>query len=190
MLFLFKLESEHVTWFLLVAILVRFWAELGTLIDSIEDSFNLLFDDEIFDLLKRETNIYIGSKLEKLRDQKEHLFESSKYPYSCEISLLEIRALIGFLYFCGLYRINHHKIDILFSDKAGPPIFSSIFSRNRAKILLASLSFIDKTNCTQSFQSDRFASSYRCLNYSMPWSKHLVPSPYLTIDETLYPMRH
>ena len=55
-------------------------------IDTIEDSFNLLFDDEMFHLLQRETNIHIKSKLEKLHAQKEHLFESSKFPYLLETS--------------------------------------------------------------------------------------------------------
>ena len=160
-------------------------------IDSIEDSFNLLFDAQMFDLLLRETNACIQKKLDTLRATKEHLFQSSKYPYLAENSPLEMRALIGFMYFRGLYGLNHHRMDILFSDKAGPPIFSAIFSKNRAKFLLASLSFIDRENCMQNFPSDRFASVRPMFElFNANCSKYLIPSPYLTIDETLYPMRH
>ena len=40
----------------------------------------------------------------------------------------ELRALIGLLYYCGLYGMNHHSLYILFTNKAGPPIFSAAMS--------------------------------------------------------------
>ena len=53
---------------------------LGTLlgaarnIDTIEDAFNLLFDDQMLDLLVIETNDFIERKLQTLQSFKEHLF--------------------------------------------------------------------------------------------------------------------
>ena len=144
----------------------------------------------MIELAVKETNNFINKKLEKLRTCKEHMFERSKYTYLRDTTPLEIRALIGFMYFRGLYGLNHHRIDILFSD-AGPSIFSSIFSKNRAKFLLASLSFIDRDNCIINFPRDRFASSRPMFElFNANCSKYLVPSIYLTADETLYPMRH
>ena len=66
------------------------------------DAFNLLPDDQMLDLLVRETNYYIERKLETLKSFKEHLFESSKYPYLGKTSPLEMRTLIGFMYLRGL----------------------------------------------------------------------------------------
>ena len=66
--------------------------------------------------------------------------------------------------------------DIFFSDKAASSMFH-----------LVSLSFIDKTNCKQNFPSDWLASSRPMFElFNVNCSKHLVPLPYLTIDETLY----
>ena len=81
-------------------------------IDTIEDAFNLLFDDQMLDVLVRETNDFIDRKLQTLKSFKEHLFESSKYRYLGKTSPLEMRALIGFMYLHGLYGLNHHKTDI------------------------------------------------------------------------------
>ena len=67
-------------------------------IDSIKDAFSLLFYDETFDLLVLQRNIYIKIKLEKLFARKEHICESPKYPYLYETSLLEMLALIDFMY--------------------------------------------------------------------------------------------
>ena len=45
-------------------------------IDTIEDAFNLLFDDQMFDHLVKETNDFIERKLQTSKSFKEHLFES------------------------------------------------------------------------------------------------------------------
>ena len=80
-------------------------------IDTIEDAFNLLFGDQMLDVLVREINDFIERKLQTLKSFKEHLFESSKYPYLGK-NFSEMRALIGFMYLHGLYGLNHHKTDI------------------------------------------------------------------------------
>ena len=47
-------------------------------IGTLEDAFNLLFDDQMLDLFVRETNYFVEKKFETLKTFKEHLFESSK----------------------------------------------------------------------------------------------------------------
>ena len=160
-------------------------------IETIANAFDLLFDDEMFTLMVTQTNMNIEDKIKKLQQNKEHIFESSKYTYLKTTDAFEMRAFIGFIYLCGLYKLNHHDLDILFSDKAGPPIFGAIFSRDRAKFLLASLSFITREECAINFPTDRFASARPIFEmFNASCSKYLVPSRYLTVDETLYPMRH
>ena len=45
-------------------------------IDTIEDAFNLLLDDQMLDLLARETNDFVEKELQTLKNFKEHLFKS------------------------------------------------------------------------------------------------------------------
>ena len=145
----------------------------------------------MFMLMVTQKNMNIQDKIRKLQQNKEHIFESSKYTYLKATDAFEMRAFIGFIYLCGLYKLNHHDLDILFSDKAGPPIFGAIFSRDRAKFLLASLSFITREECAINFPTDRFASARPIfVMFNANCSKYLVPSRYLTVDEILYPMRH
>ena len=92
-----------------------------------------------------------------------------------------MRALIGFMYLRGLYGLNHHKIDIPFSDKTGPPIFGAIFSENRVKFLLASISFISKDECIKIIPKDRFVSCCPMFElFNANCSKYLVPTLYMT----------
>ena len=86
-----------------------------------------------------------------------------------------MRAFIGFIYLRGLYKLNHHDLDILFSDKAGPPIFGAIFSRDRANFLLASLSFITREECATNFPTGIFASARPIFEmFNANCSKYLV----------------
>ena len=50
-------------------------------IETIEEAFDLLFDEEIFSLIESKTNEKIRKRTETLTKHKEHLFESSKYPW-------------------------------------------------------------------------------------------------------------
>ena len=88
-------------------------------VSSVEECLNLFFDDSMFHLLLNKTNRRINECLDVLRKHREHTFESSKYTWLRETSLNEVRALVGLMYFRGLYGMNHHSIEILFSKKAG-----------------------------------------------------------------------
>ena len=100
---------------------------------TMEDSFELLFSDEMFDLLVLKTNFLINRKLEILRDQKKPLLESSKYPYLRETSRSQMHVLIGFMYLRGLHGLKHHKITVIFSGKFWLPIFATTSPRERVK---------------------------------------------------------
>ena len=159
--------------------------------DTIDDAFNLLFDDQMLDLLVRKTNDFIERKLQILNSFKERLFESSKYPYLGKTSLLVMCALIDFMYIRDLYGLNHHKIDIIFSAKTRPPIFGAIFSRNQVNFLLASISFISRDECIKNYPEDSFAFCRPIfVLFNANCSKYLVPMLYMAIDETLYQMRY
>ena len=112
-------------------------------IERIDDAFDLLFDEEIFSLIESKTNENIKKITETLTKHTEHLFESSKYPWIKPKNIFELCALIVLLHFRGLFGINYHGLNILFSDKAGPPVFSATMSRDCMKCLLSTLPFGD-----------------------------------------------
>ena len=62
----------------------------------------------MFDLIFDKTNICMSDGMNTLRQNKNHMFESSKYTWLRDAILLEIRALIGLLYMRGLYNINYY----------------------------------------------------------------------------------
>ena len=99
--------------------------------------------------------------------------------------------MTGLLYFRGLFGMNRHNLNILFSDKAGPPVFSATMSRDRMKFLLSTLTFDDPETRNEKWQYDHFAAARPIFEmFNSNTSKYLFPSLYLSIDETLYPMRH
>ena len=117
--------------------------------------------------------------------------ESSKYPWTKPTNILELRAVIGLLYFRGLFGMNHHGLNTLLYDKAGPPIFSATMSRNRMKFLLSTLTFDDRETRKEKWPYDRFAAARPIFEmFNSNTCKYLLLSLYLSIDEILYLMRH
>ena len=87
--------------------------------------------------------------------------------------------------------MNHHGLNILFSDKVGPPVFSGTMSRDRIKFSFSSLTFDDPETRKEKWPYDRFAAAHPIFElFNSNTSNYLLPSLYLSIDETLYPMRH
>ena len=90
----------------------------------------------------------------------------------------------------GLYYMNGHRIDTFFSDIHGHPVFSATMSRQRFQLILANLTFDDAEDRPACWQCDRFAAMryiFEECNKSFP--RVMIPECYLSLDETLYPMR-
>ena len=96
----------------------------------------------MFPLIESKTNEKIRKRTDTLIKHNEH-FESSKYLWIKPTNIFELHALVGLLYFRGLFGINHHSLYILFSDKAGLPVVSATMSCVRMKFLLSTLTFGD-----------------------------------------------
>ena len=112
-----------------------------------------------------------------------------KYSFVKEVSEMELKAFIGLFLYRGLYKLNTMGIRKLFSEKL-PPIFCAVMSRNRLAFILHNLSFDDESTRAEKWEKDRFTSireffqkfNYQCMLV-------LAPGDYLSLDETLYPMR-
>ena len=87
--------------------------------------------------------------------------------------------------------MNQHSLNTLFSDKAEPPVFGATMPCDRMKFLLSTLTFDDPATCKEKWPYDRFAAARPIFEmFNSNTSKYLLPSLYLSIDETPYPMRH
>ena len=155
------------------------------------EAFDFFFSQEMTDLIVIKTNKRIDDRLAVSRENKHHLFESNKNPWLKNTDVLEIRTLLGLVYFRGLYNLNHYSIDHMFSKEMGIPIFTATMSKQRMKFLLSCITFDDPNERAERWRTDRFAAArplYELFNSNC--SKYYYPSEYLKIDETLYPMRH
>ena len=128
---------------------------------------------------------------EVLDDLPEEAVNDSTRPYLRTTTVLEIYALIGLMFFRGLLGLNNHGAKHLFSEKTGHHVFGATMSKNRYAFLTAHLCFDDHTTRRKRWQHDRFTAFRDFFDmFNGQSSRHVVPSEYLSLDETLYPMRN
>ena len=105
-----------------------------------------------------------------------------------ETDLIGLKALIGLLYLRAALQLNIFKTREIFFHESSHEIFAATMSYNRFAFLIRFLEFDDKETRRQRWREDKFAAireffmkmnenNGRCRN----------PSPYVSVDETLYP---
>ena len=105
--------------------------------------------------------------------------------------VIEIQALVGLMHLRGLYGLNHHGIELLFTNSIGPNVFGATMSQQQMKFLLAHITFDERADRAELWPTDRFAAARNIFEaFNRNCSKFVIPSEFLAIDETLYPMRH
>ena len=93
------------------------------------------------------------------------------------------------MYFRGLLGMAKQITDRLFSEKCGHPVFSATMSCKRFKFLSSHLSFDNAATRAQQWEQDQFAAFPKIFkDFSDNCVRHLTPSEYFSLDETLYPM--
>ena len=103
------------------------------------DAFHTFFTNEMIDLILERTI----AKVAKIMDNApEELLAQDNFMK--ETTAIEICVFISLLIYKGLYRLNTFRIARLFSERYGPPTFSSTISRNRFFFILANLPFNDE----------------------------------------------
>ena len=103
------------------------------------ECFHLFMTDEMLEHIVTCTNKRVEMSLP----------DTEKYPqkaYAKPIDIIDLCAFFGIMYMRGLYGLNNHCIETLFSDIHGHPVFSATMSRMRFQFILASLSFDDASD--------------------------------------------
>ena len=148
------------------------------------EGFELFITDEMMQDFVNKTNKNIRNFMTRFHDV---LKESSKYTYVKETDLIELKALIGLLYLRAALQLNILKTREIFFHESSHEIFAANMSYNRFAFLICFLEFNDKESRRQRWWEDKFAAireffmkmnenNGRCHN----------PSPYVSVDETLY----
>ena len=95
----------------------------------------------------------------------------------------------GLIYFRGILGVNLHMTQRLFSDDSHF-VFGVIMSKNRFRFLKGHICFDNPQERTQLWETDRFATVREIWEiFNSNLSGHVAPSKYLSVDETLYPVR-
>jgi len=150
------------------------------------DCLKLFISENMIEKIVESTNARITRILGRVEGQ----IDSGKYPYLRLTEKREIEAFIGLVYYRELYNLTNIWADLLFSDEKGLPMFSAVMNRNRFKFFISQLSFNDLETRQERWQSDRFAAIRQFFEkFNDNCTRYLTPGQFLSIDETLYPMR-
>ena len=132
-----------------------------------------------------------NKKISKVRNElPKNILDDNRYTFLHLTSAFKMLAVIGLIYLRGLLGLASHNIEILLNNLTRNPIFGATMGKNRFKFLLSHISFDDADDRPERWKYDRFAAFrkiFEIFNYNC--ERVAVPDGYLTLDETLYPMR-
>ena len=106
-------------------------------------SFELFVTSEMVSSIVCHTNQKIDKALSELPTETT---ESGKNPCYCNTDDIEICALLGIFFFHGLLGLNNHRVNILFSERAGHHVFGGVMSRVCPSSLWHTLLLTKKTH--------------------------------------------
>lgn len=151
------------------------------------DAWKCMFTDDMLDMVVEHTN----KKIQAFRAGLDpSVLSNNKMTYLHETDNVEVTAFIGLIYARGMLGQSHHNRNLLFNDRIGHPIFGATMSKNRFTFLLSKVSFDDESTRRDRWTQDRFA-AFRELHilFNRNCASAITPDDFITIDETLYPMR-
>ncbi len=146
------------------------------------EAFSLFFDDSIINKLVIHTN----KRIADFRDSVgAHKIVSDKVTHLHNTDFIEVKALLGMMFACGLLQQNLQDVHHLFQDRIGHPIFGATMSRDRFCFLMSKLGFDNQSTRPECYHVDRFAAFCEIFeDVNQNCSKVLVPDEYLALDET------
>lgn len=114
------------------------------------ESWNLLFPDCLLQKIVRHTNEEIERYLETLE------IEGTSNPTYSYISLIELKAYIGLLYFSGMQKTNNTNLEDLWNADYGSIRYRATMSQLRFSFISKCIRFDDKSTRLERKQIDKF----------------------------------
>lgn len=153
-----------------------------------KECWKLFFTEQMISAIVKHTNEKISSLRKNMPPE---VLSDSRNCYFGETTSQEITAWIGLIYLRGLLSQNNHSTETLFNDKTGHPVFSATMGKNRFKFLMANVRFDDEDTRPERWNQDRFAAFRELFEmFNTQCARAVTPDDYLSLDETLYPMRN
>lgn len=153
----------------------------SNIVKSPLEIFEMFIDDEILDLIVRETNTYACQQLKKGHSAK------SRVQTWCETSKEEIRKFFGVLLAMGLISApsvsNYWSKDPIFHNE----FISSVMARDRFFLLLKFIHFADNERAETTNRLYKIE-NLLCMVLKK-YNKILQPGRHLVIDESMVPYR-
>lgn len=145
-------------------------------------SWELLFPDDLIEIICLHTNKKITEFHEKCKDDKAH----SNY-----ISLMEMRAFMGLMLLTGVFKSGHEDVESLWAtDATGRDVFRITMSIKRFLFILSALRFDEIDTREERKENDRAALISEIFNkFIGNCQKYYTCSEYVTVDEMLCPFR-
>ena len=133
-----------------------------------------------------------NAKIQHIKDNLPWYYNrSDKNPFIRHLDQRELYTYIGLHYARNILGQSMQSYKMLFSETSGHPVFSATMSKHRFYFLYTVLSFDDPEKWCGLSRSHRFAAAHELtVIFNDRLKSVLVPSEYLSIDETLYAMRH
>lgn len=138
--------------------------------DSRQEAFEVFFEDSI-DCAVRFTNLY-GRRLAR-QNSKEWK----------RVSADEMRAFIGLHFLAGVLKAHHRKLEELWSERDGHPLFISTMSCLRFKQLKQALRFDDTLRRDITDPLAPIRTVVDMVNFKL--QDKYSPGPFITVDEQL-----
>ncbi|XP_032671956.1 piggyBac transposable element-derived protein 4-like [Odontomachus brunneus] len=156
-------------------------ADAALNVETIEQFWDLLFNEEIIETIVEQTN-------NKIEDVCAHLIAENKVEtYHHHTDVKEIRAYIGVLYFAGLWKSSNIDDNRLWDKKNGITLYRCVFPRHRFSFLSSCLRFDDKNSREE---GDKFAPVRKIWNIFIGnCQRYYTPSKKCTVDEQLLSFR-
>ncbi|XP_011158231.2 piggyBac transposable element-derived protein 4 [Solenopsis invicta] len=147
-------------------------------------TWNLLFSEEILNIILSYTNNEIVRVIQKMKDTKRHIDS-----YHKPTDLVELKSFIGLLYLAGMHKMNYSTRKALWSLN-NIPLFRLTMAENRFTFLITCLRFDDKNLRAERKTNDHFTHIREVWElFIANCVKYYEPHSNCTIDKQLLAFR-
>lgn len=150
-------------------------------VETIEEFWDLLFNNEMIEIIVQHTNEKIDDVCARLE------CEGKIETYHHHTDVDEIRAYIGVSYYAGLWKSSNVDVNRLWDKKNGVTLYRCIFTRNRFTFLSSCLRFDNKETRNK---DDKFTHIHQIWDIFIGnYQRYYTPSAECTVDKRLLSFR-